>query len=222
MPIAFTIPANLNEGNYSLYLNVTDNFNLSKEIKIAEITKRLPRDTTPPNQISNLHSTEITISSITWVWTNPADTDFAENIIYLNGNRLAQTALNYYRAANLASNTSYTISIQTSDWSGNVNQNNITQTTRTKPRSSSSSHSSSVSFGGSNTRAKSDAVGNYDYMPFPDSNYTSTTSNTTIHANTIKNQPSNQTTGWLVLILIGDIILLIILLILIMTQRLVI
>jgi hypothetical protein len=85
----------------------------------------------PPDAITNLASTA-GITWLYWNWTNPTDVDFNSSIVYIGATNIANTSNNYYNATGLASNTEYTITINTKDNSGNVNTTNVTNTNKTK------------------------------------------------------------------------------------------
>jgi len=53
-------------------------------------------DTTPPASITNLRPVKIQETSIQWNWTNPADSDFYQNIIFLYGKNIVNTSNSYY------------------------------------------------------------------------------------------------------------------------------
>jgi hypothetical protein len=74
-----------------------------------------------------------TASSIYWNWTNPNDSDFAENIVYIDGSNVANTSDNFYNAGGLDANTSYTITVHTKDTSGNINDTDMNSTAKTNP-----------------------------------------------------------------------------------------
>ncbi len=90
-------------------------------------------DITPPGTVTGLYVVDATNDTITWAWTAPTDPDFDEHIIYISGPFPGP----YYTAASiisfggLDSDTDYTITVQTKDTSGNVNDTNVTNTTRT-------------------------------------------------------------------------------------------
>ena len=89
-------------------------------------------DTTPPAPISNLQSTSKNKTWIYWQWTNPTETDFKENLIFINSTTPTNTSNNFYNATNLKPDTEYTITILTKDITGNINHNEINNTEKTK------------------------------------------------------------------------------------------
>lgn len=78
-------------------------------------------DTTPPGPIANLHLVSKGTNFISWGWSNPSDSDFAQSIIVIDGVNVANTSETTYSISNLAANSTHTISITTKDMRGNVN-----------------------------------------------------------------------------------------------------
>jgi len=89
-------------------------------------------DTTAPASVSSLEVETKSTSSIKWSWKNPSDNDFAFSIIFINGINIANTSSEFYKASGLEENTEYTITIHTADFSGNINNVNVQDTTKTK------------------------------------------------------------------------------------------
>ncbi|WP_321420613.1 PGF-pre-PGF domain-containing protein [uncultured Methanomethylovorans sp.] len=83
-------------------------------------------DRTPPGPVTNLHETNVGASWIYWTWTKPADTDFSNVRIYIDGTFIATTSSNYYNATGLRNGIKYAISIETVDTSGNINSSQVT------------------------------------------------------------------------------------------------
>lgn len=132
----FTLPA----GNHTLNITSSTNNDLCVNTLLSSsstqtanftISTTLPSDTTPPSQISGLNVTNRTASSITWNWTNPSNSDFNSSIIFLNGINVLNTSSQSYTASGLTPSTSYTLSIQTKDNSGNINTTAVTNTIST-------------------------------------------------------------------------------------------
>jgi len=88
-------------------------------------------DTTPPAKVTDLGEVSAGKTWIYWNWTNPVDADFSQNIIYIDGNNVANTSNNYYNATNLISKSNYQIKIHTADTSGNINLSAMTDTAKT-------------------------------------------------------------------------------------------
>ncbi|MEA1894591.1 MAG: LamG-like jellyroll fold domain-containing protein [Euryarchaeota archaeon] len=89
---------------------------------------------TPPASITGLNSlTEQ--SRIRWTWTDPADADFAEVMIYLDGilETNVSRGVQNYTATGLTPNTEYTIGTHTVDDKGNINRTWVNDTVRTLP-----------------------------------------------------------------------------------------
>ena len=97
-------------------------------------------DTTAPATVTSLGETDYDTDWILWNWTNPADGDFDYNIIYIDGTWEANTSNEYYNVTGLSSGTTYNITINTIDTTGNINDTNVTDEATT------SSGAASVSF----------------------------------------------------------------------------
>ncbi len=78
-------------------------------------------DLTPPGPVTNLHETNAGASWIYWTWTKPADTDFSNARISIDGTFVTTTTNSYYNATGLTNGAEHTISITTVDTSGNEN-----------------------------------------------------------------------------------------------------
>ena len=92
-----------------------------------------PPDRTPPRSVTGLNNTTYAKDFITWDWTDPADSDFARVMVYLDGVYKGDVTrgTHTYNATGLANNTAYTIGTRTVDTSGNVNQTWVNHTART-------------------------------------------------------------------------------------------
>ena len=111
-------------GNYAEFCTVTD---------IGGDRVRLYyeyKDTTSPDLVSNVRVDSRTRHAIKWIWDNPSNDDFYQNLIYIDGRNVANTTSNSYRAENLDEDTSYRIEIRTMDLSGNINSG-VSHSTRT-------------------------------------------------------------------------------------------
>jgi len=100
-----------------------------------DVVKEFYIDSTPPSSITGLTFVSKSYDWIYWTWTNPTDVDFEENVVYINGINVANTANNYYNATGLAGDTAYTITVHTKDKYNNVNNTDVsdTQTTDVAP-----------------------------------------------------------------------------------------
>ena len=78
-------------------------------------------DTTPPEIVTNLNETDKGTSWILWNWTNPSDDDFGYNMIYINGELVANTSEESYNSTGLSDDTTYSISVYSVDNSSNIN-----------------------------------------------------------------------------------------------------
>jgi hypothetical protein len=119
--------------NYTIIINTMDtdiNVNTTN-VNNTAITKAAP-DLTPPMAVTNLANKSSGTDWIYWNWTNPADVDFFEAIIYINGTNIANTSNNYYNATGLNPSSSYIIKVLTMDNSGNINTTNVNSTAVTQ------------------------------------------------------------------------------------------
>jgi hypothetical protein len=95
-------------------------------------TSQCLNDTSPPAAVTNLFSPSQGTSWIYWTWTNPADIDFSQSIILLNGSNIANITGSVFNATGLDEDKNYTISIHTKDLTGNVNTLDVNNTNKTK------------------------------------------------------------------------------------------
>jgi len=124
---------NLNPGtNNTIKICVVDKYGVKQSECVSSSAMTLEgRDTAPPSPIDNLAVESKTTTSIKWTWTNPSESDFDKAIVYINGINVKNTTENYYEAKGLAQNTIYTITVHTMDTEGNINTQNVTNSTRT-------------------------------------------------------------------------------------------
>jgi hypothetical protein len=100
----------------------------------------LPADTTPPGAVTGLKAGSKSKTWIYWTWTNPGNSDFSQNIIYIDGFEVARTSNNHYNATGLKSNTYYTITVKTIDYSGNINNSGVSDKQKTDKSISNDGH----------------------------------------------------------------------------------
>lgn len=198
-----TIPAV--QGDYTLFVtgSITDPvcLNATQALATENISVSGNETDLPPATITNLHTTSITTSSITWAWTNPNDTDFAGVIIYLDGVNVFNSTGNSYIAQGLAKESTHTITIHTIDSAGNVNNTDVSNTATTLSSDS-----------GGNGGGKKKKSGNSFVEEIVSGNQTSFIEDT----ETISlGNPSNKTNWFAWLIILVLIILIIILVIII-------
>jgi len=128
---------NLSPGNYTLEIQTLseDDKCLSSDVIINMETFEVPEipDTTPPGQITNLALESKTNTTLKWTWNNPADSDFATAIVYIDGINIINTTDEMYLAQNLIPNSTHEISIVTIDTSGNINLNEVSREDITLP-----------------------------------------------------------------------------------------
>jgi PKD repeat protein len=97
-----------------------------------------PADNTPPASVTNLANTTFAQTSITWTWTDPADSDFEKVMVYLDGvwKQNVTKGIQSWTATGLVANTEYTIGTRTVDSTGNVNATTVSDPARTAPAES--------------------------------------------------------------------------------------
>ena len=121
------------DGYYEFYSIVTYTIPGREEEAPIVADAHVSIDTTAPPSITHLNYTA-GIIWINWTWENPSDIDFAKVKIYLND--VFQTNVtsptNHFNATSLDPDTNYTLSIQTVDNSGNINQTWVNNTARTE------------------------------------------------------------------------------------------
>ena len=85
-------------------------------------TAPLP-DTTAPRSVTGLVNSTYLPTSITWVWTDPTDTDFSKVMVYLDGvwKTNVTKGIQLLQCSGLTADTQHTIATKTVDVLGNVN-----------------------------------------------------------------------------------------------------
>ena len=123
-----------NNVTYTITIHTQDT---SGNVNIADVsdiqTPLAGPDITPPGSISSLLLLSKSPFNLFWIWTNPIDLDFAQNIIFIDGLNVFNTSSNFYNASSLTPSTSYTINVHTKDTTGNVNTVDVTDTQTTDP-----------------------------------------------------------------------------------------
>ena len=114
-------------------VDTTGNVNASWVNHTAR-TVPLP-DTTPPRNVTGLTNTTYLPTSITWVWTDPTDTDFSKVMVYLDGawKTNVTKGVQLYNAPGLTADTQHIIGTRTVDTIGNINLTWVNHTARTAP-----------------------------------------------------------------------------------------
>lgn len=80
----------------------------------------VPVDTTAPNNVTNLTSSNLTATSVTLNWTASNSSDIASYDIYRGGTFITNVSATTYNATGLSNSTQYTFSVRAKDESGNV------------------------------------------------------------------------------------------------------
>jgi len=92
-------------------------------------------DMTPPAGVTGLHNTTYQQDLITWVWSDPPDSDFSKVMVFLDG--VFQTNVTKgaesYTAGSLLAGTQHTIGTRTVDSADNSNATWVNQTAMTAP-----------------------------------------------------------------------------------------
>ncbi len=121
--------SNFQTGDYDVSLNTklklrTQTYSTFNS-ETQTITINTPSDITPPGPVKQLRTDSRTTNSITWKWVNPTDSDFAKNLIYIDGNKVTETSETSYKLSGLKQGQPKEITIYTEDTSGNVNTSPI-------------------------------------------------------------------------------------------------
>ncbi|MCD4843628.1 MAG: right-handed parallel beta-helix repeat-containing protein, partial [Methanosarcinales archaeon] len=116
----------------------TNGVNTVQNYVFADITSFsifAPMANLPPANIANLQNITYAQNYINWTWTDPNDADFAKVMVYLDMVWVDNVSkdVQYYNATDLTPDTNYTISTQTVDSEGNINQTFVNNTSTTAP-----------------------------------------------------------------------------------------
>jgi PGF-pre-PGF domain-containing protein len=92
-------------------------------------------DNTPPASVTDLHNTTYAQTYINWTWIDPADADFANVSVWIDGTFKDNVSkgTQFYNAMGFAPDTEHTIATRTMDKSGNTNLTWVNRTDRTAP-----------------------------------------------------------------------------------------
>jgi PGF-pre-PGF domain-containing protein len=92
-------------------------------------------DTTAPAGVTDLNNITYVPTYINWTWIDPADADFANVSIWIDGifKDNVSKGTQFYNATGLAPDTEHTIATRTADKSGNTNAAWVNHTARTAP-----------------------------------------------------------------------------------------
>ncbi|HNI41780.1 MAG TPA: PKD domain-containing protein, partial [Methanoregulaceae archaeon] len=114
-------------------VDTTGNMNATMVTDVAR-TAAVP-DITAPASVTNLANTTFAQTSITWTWTDPADSDFEKVMVYLDGvwKQNVTKGVQSWTATGLVANTEYTIGTRTIDSTGNVNATTVSDPAWTAP-----------------------------------------------------------------------------------------
>jgi hypothetical protein len=128
-----TLPYTMSE-RWEFFLREAVPLTYLKKPKPAPKPTHAP-DTTPPACIAALQNNTYEQTYINWSWIDPGDDDFSKVMIYLDGSFRADVTkgVQFYNATDLIPDASYTISTQTVDSRGNINQTWINHTALAAP-----------------------------------------------------------------------------------------
>jgi len=103
----FTVKAKDTSGNVAIGTSVT------------QLTAT-PADTTPPNDVANLTTSNLSTTSVILNWTASTSTDVASYDIYNGATLITNTINTSYTVTGLTASTQYTLTVKAKDSSGNV------------------------------------------------------------------------------------------------------
>ena len=115
---------------YTLTVKTKDSSgNFSSGANIV-FTTSAPADTTPPNDVTNLTTSNITSTGVTLTWTASNSSDIKDYQIYNGVALLSTVTATTYNVTGLSASTNYTLTVKSRDTSNNVSAGtNITFTT---------------------------------------------------------------------------------------------
>lgn len=113
--------------NYSISISVNDTTNNTNTTVILIIV----RDSTPPGQVKGLKNYSRGYDWISWNWTNPTDTDYDYNEIWLNRSYYQNTSADALNVTGLLPSRDYEISVRTVDVRSNINESWMNTTAST-------------------------------------------------------------------------------------------
>lgn len=89
---------------------------------ITATTQDIPPvpDTAAPAEVTNLTVTATSSTYVKLSWSNPLDADFAKVYLYVDGNKVHETAETAYKFDGLIPDTSYRFVVKTVDLAGNI------------------------------------------------------------------------------------------------------
>ncbi len=117
--------------NHTIIVKTVDTSGNINSRSVSDSATTKVTDRTPPGPVTNLQETNVGASWIYWTWTNPIDADFSNVRLYINGKFITTTSNNYYNATGLSNGIEHTISIETVDTSGNINDVEATDSATT-------------------------------------------------------------------------------------------
>jgi len=116
----FTIKTEDTQGNLSSGTSITITTTVQQTV-----------DTTPPNDVTNLTTSNITDTSVTISWTASNSSDIASYDIYENSTLIGNTTQTTYVVTGLTAMTSYSFTVKAKDTAGNVSMGAQVSTTTT-------------------------------------------------------------------------------------------
>ncbi|MEI6849507.1 MAG: hypothetical protein WCK29_00560 [archaeon] len=212
--VSYTVPVNIsfNNGSNMLHAFANNSAGINSTMVMFYVNAsgmNNTNDTTAPGIITGLHVQNLGRNYIYWIWNNPSDSDFAHNIIFIDGVNVLNSTNNFYNLTGLGAGTTHTIGVETVDFSGNRNTSRVNNTATTNSNGNNGGGSSS---GGN--RHNSTLLG--PYIP-SGSNLTigSTDDNITMN----NNSQTEADYSWLLAMLMILILILLLLIIYALTRK---
>lgn len=108
--------------------------NIAPGTQITVTTAAIPVDTTPPNNVTNVTTTNITHNSLTVSWSVSSSSDVASYEVYQGGTLLGTVTGTQYNVTGLTPSTQYTFTVKAKDASSNVaTGTSVTVSTNVQP-----------------------------------------------------------------------------------------
>jgi hypothetical protein len=117
---SYTVNGLTSNTSYTIRVVAIDSSgNRSTPVTVSASTV-IPTDTTPPVDVTNLTTSNVTDTSLTLSWTASASTDIASYDVYKGLTLLGNTTSTTYNVNSLIASTSYTFKVISKDTSGNA------------------------------------------------------------------------------------------------------
>jgi chitodextrinase len=106
--------------NYTFNVKAKDNSNNIASGTSVTFTTSAVADTTPPNNVTNLNTNNLTDRSVNLSWTASSSSDVASYEIYNGASLITSTTNTSYTVTGLAQSTNYTLTVKAKDGAGNI------------------------------------------------------------------------------------------------------